>query len=108
MLFTHVTPESPRCLLESLACGTPIVGYQSKYAEDLVKEFGGGMFVPIKDWKQLGDLLSTLSKDRQRLSQLIKEAAENGTRFNDQAVFHQRSEFAQNASTLSQSSHSQT
>lgn len=92
MLFTHITQESPRCLIESLICGTPIIGYQSRYAEDLVKDFGGGMFVPMKDWKQLGDLLSTLSKDRQRLSQLILQAGENGTRFNDEAVFHERSE----------------
>lgn len=92
MLFTHITQESPRCLIESLVCGTPIIGYQSRYPEDLVKDFGGGMFVPMKDWKQLGDLLSTLSKDRQRLSQLILQAGENGTRFNDEAVFHERSE----------------
>lgn len=92
MLFTHVTQESPRCLLESLVCGTPIIGYQSSYAQDLVKDFGGGIFVPMKDWKQLGDLVVTLSKDRQLLSQLIKEAGENGTRFNDEAIFHERSE----------------
>ncbi|HEY9693962.1 MAG TPA: glycosyltransferase [Oculatellaceae cyanobacterium] len=92
MLFTHVTPESPRCLLESLVCGTPIIGYQSGYADNLVENFGGGMFVPIHDWQQLGDLVVTLSQDRQLLSQLIKQAAENGTRFNDQAVFRERSE----------------
>lgn len=92
MLFTHITPESPRCLLESLVCGTPIVGYQSSYCDDLVKEFGGGIFVPTKDWKKLGDLLASLSKNRQRLSQLIKEAGKNGTRFNDEVVFYERSE----------------
>lgn len=92
MLFTHVTPESPRCLIESLVCGTPIVGYRSQYPENLVKDFGGGMFVPMNDWKQLGELLVTLSRERQRLSKLIEEAGKNGTRFNDEAVFHQRSE----------------
>ena len=92
MLFTHVTQESPRCLIESLVCGTPIIGYQSSYSEELVKDVGGGMFVSIQDWEKLGDLLVSLSKDRQRLSQLIKEAGENGSRFNDEAVFSQRSE----------------
>lgn len=92
MLFTHITAESPRCLIEALICGTPIIGYHSKYVEDLVKDFGGGMFVPVKDWKQLGDLVVALSKDRQCLSQLIKEAAENGARFNEEAIFRQRSE----------------
>ena len=92
MLFTHVTQESPRCLIESLVCGTPIIGYQSRYSEALVKDFGGGIFVPINDWEKLGDLLVALSKDRQRLSQMIENAGENGARFNDEAVFQKRSE----------------
>ena len=92
MLFTHVTQESPRCLIESLVCRTPIIGYQNRYSEHLVKDFGGGMFVPMNDWKKLGALVAALSKDRQRLLQMIKEAGKNGSRFNDEAVFHKRSE----------------
>jgi glycosyltransferase involved in cell wall biosynthesis len=92
MLFTHITPESPRCLIEAMVCGTPIVGYHSNYAEDLVKEFGGGAFVPIQNWQQLGDLLVKLSKNRKYLAQLIQEAAANGARFNDCAVFRERNE----------------
>jgi glycosyltransferase involved in cell wall biosynthesis len=91
MLFTHITPESPRCLIESLTCGTPIIGYHSQYASDLVKDFGGGVFAPTHDWKQLGELLVDLSRDRQQLSQLIVQAGKNGTRFHDQAVFQERS-----------------
>jgi len=41
MLFTHVTPESPRCLLEALICGTPIVGYANGFAKDLTAGRGG-------------------------------------------------------------------
>jgi glycosyltransferase involved in cell wall biosynthesis len=92
MLFTHITSESPRCLIESLISGTPIVGYQSDYADDLAKEFGGGAFVPVGQWELLGDLLATLSQDRSRLARLIQQAGENGKRFNDEAVFHERSE----------------
>ncbi|MFP5268837.1 glycosyltransferase [Coleofasciculus sp.] len=92
MLFTHVTQESPRCLIESLVCGTPIIGYQSKYSEELIKEYGGGILVPMKNWKQLGELLNTLFKKRHQLSKLIKEAAINGRRFNDEVVFRERSE----------------
>lgn len=91
MLFTHITPESPRCLIESLTSGTPIVGYQSQYASDLVQDFGGGMFTPILSWQRLGELLFELASDRQQLSQLIVQAAKNGTRFNDHAVFQERS-----------------
>ncbi|MFB8787500.1 MAG: glycosyltransferase [Potamolinea sp.] len=92
MLFTHVTSEASRRLIESLVCGTPIIGYQSKYVEEIVKDFGGGMFVPIHDWKQLADCLVTLFQERQLLSHLIKDAAENGKRFNDEVLFQQRSE----------------
>ena len=91
MLFTHITPESPRCLIESLTCGTPIVGYESQYASDLVKDFGGGKFVPVKESKQLGELLLSIDRDRTQLSQLIQQAGKNGTRFHDQAVFQERS-----------------
>ena len=91
MLFTHVTPESPRCLLESLTCGTPIIGYESHYALDLLKDFGGGMVVPLNEWQQLGELLVTLSQDRQQLSQMIEQAGRNGARFHDQTVFQERS-----------------
>ncbi|MBW4470759.1 MAG: glycosyltransferase [Stenomitos rutilans HA7619-LM2] len=91
MLFTHITSESPRCLIEALISGTAIVGYQSDYADDLVKELGGGAFVPIHQWKQLGDLITTLSSDRPRLAQLVQQAGENGKRFNSEVVFHERS-----------------
>ncbi len=91
MLHTHVTLESPRCLIESLTCGTPIIGYASQYAQNLLKNFGGGMFVPINEWQQLGELLRSLSQDRQQLSQLIEEAGRNGARFHDQIVFQERS-----------------
>jgi glycosyltransferase involved in cell wall biosynthesis len=91
MLFTHVTPESPRCLLESLLSGTPIVGYGSAYPEHLVANFGGGRFVPVHHWEQLGDLLVELSRDRQSLSNLTRQAALSGNRFSDTTVFAERS-----------------
>ncbi|PSB27033.1 glycosyltransferase [Stenomitos frigidus] len=92
MLFTHITSESPRCLIESLISGTPIIGYHSDYADELVKEFGGGEFVPKGQWEPLGDLLATLSRDRSRLARLIQQAGESGKRFNSEAVFRERSD----------------
>jgi glycosyltransferase involved in cell wall biosynthesis len=91
-VFTHVTPESPRCLLEALVCGTPIVGYNSAYAEELTEGFGGGAFVPIGDWQALGEKIAALSRNRAELVELIGKAAANGKRFNDEAVFRERSE----------------
>jgi glycosyltransferase involved in cell wall biosynthesis len=92
MLFTHITPESPRCLIESFICGTPIVGYQSNYAQDLVKDKGGGVFVPVEHWQELGQAIASLWQNRQNLGQLIQVAGKNGKRFSDEAVFLERSE----------------
>jgi glycosyltransferase involved in cell wall biosynthesis len=91
MLFAHITPESPRCLLESLICGTPIVGYDNPFARDLTASQGGGSFVPIHDSKALGERIAYLSNQRQELRELTAAAAENGRRFNDEAVFSERS-----------------
>ena len=91
MVFTHITPESPRCLIEGLICGTPIVGYQNHFAADLIKRSGGGKFVPIGDWKELGHLISSLATDRQQLATLIQQAGKSGAPFNDKSVFLERS-----------------
>lgn len=92
MLFTHVTPESPRCLLESLLSGTPIVGYQNKFAAELTSSMGGGSFAEIHDWETLGQRIAKLAFNRTDLRQLTIEAASNGQRFSDVKVFAERSE----------------
>jgi glycosyltransferase involved in cell wall biosynthesis len=114
MLFTHVTTESPRCLVEALVSGTAIVGYYSRYAEELTHD-GGGAFVPVPDWRQLGERLRDLwgdggngeadpcgngeadpcgngEADRLQLRQLIEAAAAKRMRFNDRVVFQERSD----------------
>jgi glycosyltransferase involved in cell wall biosynthesis len=91
MLFTHITSESPRCLIEAFVSGTAIAGYYSRYAEDLTQG-GSGALVPVYDWQQLGKLLRELWSDRPRLAQLIEQAAARRTRFNDEVVFQERSE----------------
>lgn len=92
MLFTHITPESPRCLVEALISGTPIVGYESHYVQELTQSHGGGKFVPIHSWQTLGKQLVALDCDRTQLAQLIQQAGINGSRFSDRAVFSERSE----------------
>lgn len=91
MLFTHITSESPRCLIEAFVSGTAIVGYHSRYAEDLTQD-GGGALVSVHDWQQLGKLLQDLWRDRPRLTKLVEQAAAKRTRFNDEAVFQERSQ----------------
>jgi glycosyltransferase involved in cell wall biosynthesis len=92
MLFTHLTPESPRCLIEALRCATPIVGYQSAYPADLISEHGGGRLVPMGDVTALGEVLRTLASNRNALRDLICRAYREGERFSSSAVFRHRSE----------------
>jgi glycosyltransferase involved in cell wall biosynthesis len=92
LLFTHVTPESPRNLLESLVSGTPILGYSSAYAGNLIAERGGGALVPMHDVQALGKLIGEMSRNRPRLAELTRQAAANGRRFTDSAVFAERSQ----------------
>ena len=77
-LFCHQTPESPRCLVEALASGCPLVGYASAYARELVEQEGGGQFVDAGDWRGLADLLTFLARDRDKIRDLIQAAAASG------------------------------
>lgn len=90
-LFTHLTRESPRCLLEALSFGIPIVGYDSAYARDLIVDRGGGLLVACGDWKALTDVVAQLATDSSRLAEMARDAAVNGARFTGRAVFSQRS-----------------
>ena len=91
LVFTHITPESPRNLLEALVSGTPILGYDNPYAVNLLEAKGGGALVPIHDFKALGGIIAELAQDRERLAEMTQQAAQNGRRFTDTAVFAERS-----------------
>ena len=87
--FCHKTPESPRCLIESLVCGCPIFGYGSAYARDLVAD-GGGEFVKVGDVQALTDLLLMLDRDRLMLAGFISASAKSGLRFDEEKVYRHR------------------
>jgi glycosyltransferase involved in cell wall biosynthesis len=91
MLFCHMTPESPRCLIEALMSGTPIVGYASAYSEDLISDHGGGILTEM-DATKLADAVAQFHFDRVGLAQLISNAAKDGHDMNDEAVFAHRSD----------------
>ena len=95
LVFTHITPESPRNLIEALVCGTPILGYNNAYAIDLLATHGGGALVPIHDTNALGKVIAQLAKDREKLAAMTRQAALNGRRFTDAAVFAERSALVQ-------------
>ena len=54
-LFCHKTPESPRCLVEALASGCPLIGYGSAYPKEIVAQRGGG---DLQHWVTRRNLLT--------------------------------------------------
>ena len=80
-LFCHLTRESPRNLVEALTAGAPIIGFGSPYAEHLVADAGGGLFVETGDVPALTDTVAALERDREKLASLIEAAAASGRRF---------------------------
>lgn len=77
-LFCHKAKESPRCLVEALALGTPIVGFGTNYPRELVRARGGGAFVERGDVTGLSALMAKLLDDRSALSVLTAAAAISG------------------------------
>jgi glycosyltransferase involved in cell wall biosynthesis len=89
-LFCHKTPESPRCLIEALTCGTPILGYDGAYAQDLISGQGGGSLVPRGDTEALANRIAELDANRNRLARKIVNARSDGMPFSDAQVFAHR------------------
>jgi colanic acid/amylovoran biosynthesis glycosyltransferase len=85
-LFCHLSNESPRCVVEALANGTPIIGYDSLYVRDLATG-GGGEFASLGDWGNLAKIVAGLDGDRARLASLIRGAAKSAELFDrDKAI----------------------
>lgn len=91
-LFTHITPESPRCVIEALVCGAPIVGYASPYCADLIAKHGGGKMTDIGDVQKLANVVKQLNANREELANLVDKAALDGRPFNDAEIFRYRSD----------------
>ncbi|MGB3738824.1 MAG: glycosyltransferase [Pontixanthobacter sp.] len=91
-LFCHQTRESPRNLIEALACGVPIVGYHSPYAKDLTARHGGSVLHPVGDTRALANTVAELNRDRDRLAELIGEAARSGAQYTREAALAERAE----------------
>jgi colanic acid/amylovoran biosynthesis glycosyltransferase len=99
-LFCHKTPESPRCLIEALISGTPIVGYSTAYSENLIAVHSGGVLTPQHDIQRLGQALTSVALDRSRLRELAVRAAGDGRPFTDEAVFRHRSDLIKSIPTF--------
>lgn len=97
LLFCHKTPESPRCLIEALVAGCPIVGYETAYPRGLVQARGGGVFAPQNDVVALAERVVRLHEDRPALAKLIADAAASGEQYNEDAVYAHRAELMKQA-----------
>jgi glycosyltransferase involved in cell wall biosynthesis len=92
-VFCHLTPESPRCLIEALMSGLPIVGFESAYALDLLEGNPGGKFVPVGADAELADQIISILGNGQELTRMTQAARQAGSVFSDVAAFRQRSDF---------------
>jgi len=90
LVFCHQTPESPRILIEALASGCPILGYQSAFPAGLIAGHGGGLLVPQGDMAGLASALAGLDGDRALLTDLMSRAARDGAGHDDETVFAHR------------------
>ena len=95
LLFCHLTPESPRILIEALASACPLVGYGSAFPADLIAGHGGGVLVPVGDTGALAQAVAGLAADRARLAGLIAAAAADGAGFDAETVFAHRAQLIQ-------------
>jgi glycosyltransferase involved in cell wall biosynthesis len=90
-VFCHLSPESPRCLIEALMSGLPILGFDSAYVRDLLSD-GGGATVPVGDTGALTNLIIKYAGDEKTRSEVSKSALRAGRRFSEESVFRHRAE----------------
>jgi len=90
-LFCHKTPESPRCLIEALVSGTPIVGYEGAFARDLISKHNGGRLVSLGEIDALVAQLEKLAQDRAMMAVMMAGAVKDGAPYDDVSVFAHRS-----------------
>jgi len=92
LVFCHKVPESARVLVESLVCGTPVVGYDSPYPRDIIAGHLWGRLTPQHDVAALADVIAQLDQDRELLAEMVSSTSSSASIFNDEAVFRHRSD----------------
>jgi colanic acid/amylovoran biosynthesis glycosyltransferase len=92
-LSCHLTPESPRCLIEALMSGLPIAGFSSAYGSDLLgSNVEGGAFVALGDRTALGRELARCLAEPALLRRMSRAAYSAGMEYSDVRVFKHRSD----------------
>ncbi|MGB8700126.1 MAG: glycosyltransferase [Thermosynechococcaceae cyanobacterium] len=91
-VFCHKTPESPRCLIEALMSGSPILGYHSPYPQDLVGELASTLLTPHGNMTALAEQILYFDGHRDQLAEMIQQCDQLGSHFSDREVFRHRSD----------------
>jgi colanic acid/amylovoran biosynthesis glycosyltransferase len=90
-LFCHKTPESPRCLIEALYHGLPLIGYDTAYPRSLIAD-SAGILTPRDQVSPLIESLSNVAFDKSLLASISQKAAIQGRKFSATAMFRHRSD----------------
>jgi colanic acid/amylovoran biosynthesis glycosyltransferase len=90
-LFCHKTRESPRCLIEALHSGLPLVGYDTAYPRSLI-EGVAGILTPMDESGLVAESLTKLVADKALLRSLSDSAASQGRKFSAEKLFKERSD----------------
>jgi glycosyltransferase involved in cell wall biosynthesis len=61
-----------RCMIESLACGTPVVSFEVCSAREILEEHGCGFVVANRDYPKLIEQIATLAREREVRAQFGK------------------------------------
>jgi glycosyltransferase involved in cell wall biosynthesis len=91
-VFCHKTPESPRCLIEAMLSGTPIMGYKSPYPEDLLKNISRELLTDKNDIAALTKNIRRLNENREELAKAMAYCHQISEHYTDKAVFEHRSQ----------------
>jgi colanic acid/amylovoran biosynthesis glycosyltransferase len=88
-MFCHKTQESPRCLVEALICGLPLVGYETPYPRDLIKEHEGGI---LSAFGRPELLPGSIRKFCEQRNEVTRNAQLDGKLFDAESAFQHRSD----------------
>jgi glycosyltransferase involved in cell wall biosynthesis len=72
LAFPSLHDNLPNTVIESMACGTPVVAYDVGGVPDLVRPGVTGLLVPLGDVRALGAAIAQLLADETRRSEMSK------------------------------------
>ncbi|MCZ2129533.1 MAG: glycosyltransferase [Bacteroidia bacterium] len=75
-VITSVEDNLPNTVVEAMACGVPVVGFDTGGIKDMIMHKKNGYLVPVKDFKELAEGIRYVLENRVTLSQSAREFAE--------------------------------